>query len=85
MVYDLVHEFAKLICVNHVFHLLVAGRLGQPTDEICVEALLMLTSYNIQFIVFQPLGRNTFCFPYVIVDCMWLKYYVFQIDHLVRT
>ena len=44
--HDLVYECGKLIVVNHMFHRLVAGRLRQPTCEICVEALSMFTLYN---------------------------------------
>ena len=37
--HGMVYEFGKLMFVNHMGHLLMAGRLRQPTDEKCFAAL----------------------------------------------
>ena len=65
---------------------LVANRMHQPTNEIC-----FVKSFDVHvvkmFVCVCDVAFQLMCgmrCSVCICECVWLKYYVFQFDHLVR-
>lgn len=77
-------SFGQLMFVNYLFHRFVAGRMHQPTSEICFETPFGLHVTNQCMFAVLYVSRWAECvFPYIVLNACGASV-VFLIDHLVR-